>query len=176
MAKATDVRILFSSACSFELSCFVLQQVPSNIKGGTDIPSAVCHAFAVEAYYKVLITIEVGSFPENEHHLLRLHECCTEASQKRLEREWISHNRKYLAALAKGMKELKFGGPVPRTLRAGLTLAAKAFVDFRYQDSNRPMNYQLRNLGALLRAIIIEKRPDLEFHPPSPLAVLPKAT
>lgn len=169
MATVSDIKALFGSASSFELAALVLQGAAEPLCWAVAPSKAVCYAFAVEAYYKVLISIEGGEYPANEHHLLTLHECCSDASQKRLEREWWADNVEYLQRLRKNPE---WDADVPRNLRSALSLAAKAFIDFRYRDSPRPMNFQLRNAGALQRRIILEKRPDLRQPAPSPFLLL----
>ncbi len=128
------------------------------------IPLVTNNAFAAELYLKCLIHVETGQLIKAEHNLQKLFSKLPEKTQTEIE-------KRFDAEISKGpemdrsnaSEELKEAARSrPASLRAALKEGADAFVEWRYlyEDNLSKNFFALFPLPAILRYVILERKPD----------------
>lgn len=127
------------------------------------LPQMVCSAFAVEMYLKCWSVIE-GRQPFRTHDLKCLYNDIQDAEAKRL--------IKMLFEMQNGASftNWKLSGPdpslVPKDFEEALDFSSTAFVNIRYHmEYQSGVGYWLSSLPSLLRAVLVEKRPEWNGDP-----------
>jgi hypothetical protein len=149
-----DTRELFSRGVEFISAANILQAQPPQVFVRVIPPVAVCQAFGMEAFLKVLAQLERGEPPLEGHILTALFNDLKPSSRRRIERAWRKENE------AK-FKKINSTGPewardFPTTFQKALERSSKGFVDWRYPKPGRRPAFFLHPAQEELRLMILE--------------------
>ena len=119
------------------------------------------HAFTCEAFLKVLTLLEKKLPPLETHNLRHLFNDVSEETQERIRRTWEERHLDDVQG-KKVIGGLPSWWTVPRNFDQALDKCAKAFIDWRYTTGTeeKPLQFHLMGLSAILREIILEKKPE----------------
>lgn len=132
-------------------------------------PHMVMSVFAIELYYKCLLSLEGERAPQT-HNLKALHRDLEPATKTRIEQLWALHAPN-LEPLWKTMEQ-HMKKTVPRDFPTLLDMSSKAFSELRYLHEDDTGSFFVGDLPPILRQIILERRPmwaSLRHTPPTAL-------
>jgi hypothetical protein len=130
-----------------------------------DHPATTMSAFTSELYFKCLISIIGNDIPGRRegHDLKKLFEAVNPSIRARIvalwdDHIWERHRRNFLALVETKIPD----GPIKRDLNWALTAGSRSFEQARYlyEDEAPDLRFVLCDLPAILRATILEIRPD----------------
>ncbi len=152
---------LYQKGESFHFTAHYLNQQPMEVLGPAGFAFVTCMAFACEVYLKVLAFIETGRQPLETHHLWFLFEELPPEMREAIDREWTTKCLEGLQVRSNHPDipaELKRS---PQSFRQAMEQSSRAFVDWRYGDSDgKVMAFHMIGLAPILRAMILERKPE----------------
>jgi hypothetical protein len=155
-----DPKSMFRRGASFHNASVFLNNQPMQVLAQMTFAWVTCQAFACEAFLKVLTQLERRLSPLETHHLRHLFNDISPETQGRIRAEWTDK-------CLPGVNGSNFSGQLPtwwdapQSFDQALDKCAKAFVDWRYKDSETtPLYFHLTGLPGIIRRIILERKPE----------------
>lgn len=166
-ANADDAASFYGKGEQFRLAANVLELKEVSLAVGVlPMPAVTLRAFSVEAFFKSLLHLE-GANPPWVHDLRKLFDLLSSASKQVISDDWDKYILPHVPKSAPpGLEKVYFA---PKNLLEALDQSANAFLSWRYSTGTGIGFWTVANLQNLVRARILELRPDWERSPPDVL-------
>jgi hypothetical protein len=159
LEKPIDAESALKKADSFLFTVRLLGNQPMPLMAMTLQAQVLSDAFCTELYMKILAQLERGTPPLHGHNLKFLAGDLSAKSYRRIAKAWRKGHpdpRKFKAP-DDFPKQVKF----PSKFEQALNQSAKAFIEWRYGDSEeKPLWWTLGGVPDELREIILELKPE----------------
>lgn len=141
----------------------MLGQNKAPINQRVGLPFVTNFAYTAEMYLKTLIFIETATTPTRIHNLIRLFDLLSEDSKSYIQKEW---NKRCQPTLEARLSEATSKAGIPRNLRAVLSKAANAFINFRYPQAGEN-SIDLHDFPVIVRERILQLKPEWGLQSPT---------